>query len=304
VRVASAAPTATPSLVSPTSLSPTPSLSPANRCPYGAGTFSSQNGTITIPSYAGSVVCEYRITTGAPIYLRFDSFATEARYDYVYVYDGTSATGTLLGKFSGAAIPAIQTATSGSMLIRFTSDGSAAAAGVSMTWLDAMPATLSPTSSPTFDGIAPKCCVWMWTLLCIWSAHVRLSVLCTITHGTITHGTITHGAWCGPCLSSAHGAAAWYQFGSDGSNDCPAHSTRIVDSSACQSAAAAVGLSWHGNVSRDDYPRGCYHFDYFDADGGDLNAVYFNKKEPSGILSSFVRPLCFVGAPVSGTATL
>jgi hypothetical protein len=229
----------------------TPSLSPANECPYGAGTFSSQNGTITIPNYAGSVVCEYRITTGAPIYLRFDSFATEATYDYVYVYDGTSATGTLLGKFSGAAIPAIQTATSGSMLIRFTSDGSAAAAGVSMTWLDAMPATLSPTHSPT----AP------------------------------------------PAFS------AWYMFGSWGSNDCPAHSTRIVDSSACQSAAAAVGLSWHGNVSDDRNPRGCNHFDFVDQ-AVDINVVYFNDKEPSGILSSFVRPLCFVGAPVSGTATL
>ncbi len=227
------------------------SVSPTNRCPYGAGTFSSQNGTITIPNYAGSVVCEYFITTGAPIYLRFDSFATEATYDYVYVYDGTSATATLLGKFSGAAIPAIQTATSGSMLIRFTSDGNTAAAGVSMTWLDAMPATLSPTRSPT----AP------------------------------------------PAFSD------WYMFGSWGSNDCPAHSTRIIDSSACQSAAAAVELSWRGIDSRDDYPRGCYNFDY--GDGGDhLSAVYFNNNEPSGILSSNTRPLCYVGAPGSGTATL
>ncbi len=117
------------------------------------------------------------------------------------------------------------------------------------------------------------------------------------------HGTITHGAWCGPCLSSAHGAAAWYQFGSFGSNDCPAHSTRIVDASACQSAAAAVGLSWYGNVSNDDSPKGCYHFDYLD-DAGNVNVVYFNNNEPSGILSSNARPLCYVGAPVSGTATL
>jgi hypothetical protein len=29
------------------------------------------------------------ITTGAPIYLRFDTFATEANYDYVNVYDGS-----------------------------------------------------------------------------------------------------------------------------------------------------------------------------------------------------------------------
>jgi hypothetical protein len=159
--VFSAALTAAPSF-SPTS------LAPANTCPYGAGVFSAPNGTIAIPpagtaSYANSVTCEYLITTGAPIYLRFDTFATEANYDYVYVYDGTSAVGTLLGKFSGTAIPVIQTATSGSMFIRFTSDVVVVAAGVSMTWLDIMPATLSPTTrSPTFSptslptiGIAP-----------------------------------------------------------------------------------------------------------------------------------------------------
>ena len=126
-------------------------------CPYGAGNFTAQTGTITIPSnYANSVTCEYRITTGAPIYLRFDSFATEAGYDYIFVYDGTSANGTLKGSFSGPAIPPIQAATSGSMLIRFTSDSvGERAAGVSMTWLDAMPNTLAPTSAPTLDGNPP-----------------------------------------------------------------------------------------------------------------------------------------------------
>jgi hypothetical protein len=122
-------------------------------CPYGAGTFTAQNGTIAIPSaggsYANSVTCEYRITTGAPIYLRFESFATESGFDYVEVYDGTSSSGSLKGKFSGTVIPAIQTATSGSMFIRFTSDSGNVAAGVSMTWLDTMPATASPTRSPT-----------------------------------------------------------------------------------------------------------------------------------------------------------
>ncbi len=122
-------------------------------CPYGAGTFTAQTGTITIPSaggnYANSVTCEYVITTGAPIYLRFNSFATELYYDYVEVYDGTSSSGSLKGKFSGTATPAIQTATSGSMFIRFTSGSFYVAAGVSMTWLNTMPATASPTQSPT-----------------------------------------------------------------------------------------------------------------------------------------------------------
>ena len=87
--------------------------------------------------------------------MRFDSFRTEAGYDFVWVYDGTSATGTLKGKFSGPKPPPIQTATSGSMFIRFTSDGGAAQGRVSMTWLDAMPDTLAPTAAPTLDGIHP-----------------------------------------------------------------------------------------------------------------------------------------------------
>ena len=118
----------------------------AAACPYGAGTFATQTGTITIPAdYAASVTCEYVITTGAPIYLRFDSFATEASFDTVEIYDGTSAKGTLKGRFSGATVPAIQAATSGSMYVRVTSDSDAAATGVSMTWLNATPVDGAPT---------------------------------------------------------------------------------------------------------------------------------------------------------------
>jgi hypothetical protein len=87
--------------------------------------------------------------------LRFDSFETEGCCDFVEVYDGTSANGALKGSFSGAAIPPIQAATSGSMFLRFTSDSIGEAAGVSMTWLDAMPNTLAPTSAPTLDGLPP-----------------------------------------------------------------------------------------------------------------------------------------------------
>ena len=124
-------------------------------CPYGAGTFTTQTGTITIPAdyeYNERIMCEYVITTGAPIYLRFDSFATEAIYDKVEVYNGTAANGTLKGRFSGATVPASQVATSGSMYVRFTSNSGTAAtsdipAGVSMTWLDTMPVGCAPNTT-------------------------------------------------------------------------------------------------------------------------------------------------------------
>ena len=121
----------------------------AATCPYGAGTFTAPTGTITIPAdYAASVTCNYRITTGAPIFLRFDSFATEADYDYVYVYDGASASGTLVGSFSGSDRPDILAATSGSMFVRFTSDRGTAKGPVVMMWSDSMP-TPAPTTTPT-----------------------------------------------------------------------------------------------------------------------------------------------------------
>ncbi len=84
-------------------------------------------------------------------------------------------------------------------------------------------------------------------------------------------------------------AAAWYQLGSWGSNDCPADSTRIVDINACQTAAAATGKVWRGVYDSDDYyPKGCY--DYYETGG--YYSVYFNNYEPSGSLSDDARPLC------------
>jgi hypothetical protein len=97
-------------------------------------------------------------------------------------------------------------------------------------------------------------------------------------------------------------AAASYRFGSWGSNDCPADSTRIVGISACQSAAAATAKLWGGNNHGDEYPEGCY--DYYSPSARGESKVYFNNNEPSGSLSNGLRPLCFVGAPVPGTATL
>ena len=57
------------------------------------------------------------------VILNFTSFNTEAGKDVVNVYDGTSTSGTLLGAFSGTAIPPQVVASSGSMFIVFTSDG-------------------------------------------------------------------------------------------------------------------------------------------------------------------------------------
>ncbi len=67
----------------------------------------------------------------------FNSFNTEANYDFLRVYDGNSSAAPLVGTFSGTSIPSniTSTATDGSLTFVFTSDGSATRAGWDITLL-------------------------------------------------------------------------------------------------------------------------------------------------------------------------
>jgi hypothetical protein len=85
---------------------------------------------------------------GGAITLTFTSFSTEAWYDFVRVYDGTTTSAPLLGSFSGNTLPPVLTANSGSMLIRFTSDGSVVAAGWSANYSSGVPTDNITVTSP------------------------------------------------------------------------------------------------------------------------------------------------------------
>jgi hypothetical protein len=106
----------------------------------GLTTYTTCNGTITDGSFANyinNLSCTWLIQptpATARITLHFTTFATEANYDSVAVYDGTSATGRFLGKFSGTTLPADLVAISGAMFIRFTTDVSNVNAGWSADW--------------------------------------------------------------------------------------------------------------------------------------------------------------------------
>ncbi|MDQ2769535.1 MAG: T9SS type A sorting domain-containing protein [Bacteroidota bacterium] len=81
------------------------------------------NGSLTIlPGTAGSMV-----------QLLFTSFATEGGYDYVSIYNGTTATAaTLLGSYTGTQgpnLPFTATNSAGALTVVFTSDGSITASG-------------------------------------------------------------------------------------------------------------------------------------------------------------------------------
>jgi cubilin len=100
--------------------------------------------------YSNNAVCSWLISTGTRITLTFSQFSTEAGYDHVHVYDGSSS-GYLLRVLDGNAIPGPIVATSGSMFIEFSSDFSVTSEGFSATWAADAPTTV-PTPAPTRVG--------------------------------------------------------------------------------------------------------------------------------------------------------
>lgn len=73
----------------------------------------------------------YPSTAGAAIRFTFNSFATEAGYDYLRIYNGTSTSAPLLATYNGSTGPGTVTASnaSGALTFNFTSDGSVVASG-------------------------------------------------------------------------------------------------------------------------------------------------------------------------------
>ena len=61
---------------------------------------------------------------GAMVSVSFSQFNVESNYDYLYIYDGTSTSATLIGQYSGTTSPGTVTATNadGALTFRFTSD--------------------------------------------------------------------------------------------------------------------------------------------------------------------------------------
>lgn len=68
------------------------------------------------------------------ITMQFSSFALEQGYDSLYIYDGDSTTGILIGGYTGTVGPGTVTAHSGKMALVFKSDCSVNDAGWTATW--------------------------------------------------------------------------------------------------------------------------------------------------------------------------
>ena len=102
----------------------------------GTGEGNPCNGGITLTSDSSSFdfddsgvtrgTCDWRIRCGQGdgVTINFDELSVEQNFDYVTVYDGSSADGTQLGHFSGNTPPPPIVTDSHSVLIEYTSDGS------------------------------------------------------------------------------------------------------------------------------------------------------------------------------------
>lgn len=110
---------------------------------YSSGTINGCSGTVTLNSSTGSVSdgsgtgnyannsnCYWRISPpgAGSVIFTFAAFDV-AVGDTVYVYNGTSNSSPLLGKYTGTSLPSVQTANTGSMFISFKTNSSSVAQG-------------------------------------------------------------------------------------------------------------------------------------------------------------------------------
>ena len=86
-----------------------------------SGLIQSSTGT----TYSSNMNCGWTITSNAKLELVFvGPFSTESIADFVNVYDGSSSSAGLIGRFSGSSRPATIVSSSNQLHVRFTSDSS------------------------------------------------------------------------------------------------------------------------------------------------------------------------------------
>ncbi|HOY32603.1 MAG TPA: C10 family peptidase [Bacteroidales bacterium] len=135
----------------------------------GQQTLSATTGTVTDGSgsnnYANNLDCKWLIKPAnvGSVTLTFTAFNTESNYDFVKVYNGETTSSPLLGSYSGTTLPPQLTASSGKMLIHFTSDNSTVKAGWSanytgnaITTYCSGTTTLNAASGTVNDGSGSK----------------------------------------------------------------------------------------------------------------------------------------------------
>lgn len=92
----------------------------------------------------------FKNPTATNITIQFNTFNTEANYDYIFVYDGGSVNSTLLSKHAGTVIPGPFTTSNDSLLLEFRSDCATTAPGWNGSY------TINTSTPPPTDNIPPQ----------------------------------------------------------------------------------------------------------------------------------------------------
>ena len=97
-----------------------------------------QNGLIQsslTTSYSSNMTCKWTLSADTKLELVFvGQFSTQSCCDFVYVYDGSSSSARLIGKFSGSSRPGPIVSSSNQLHIRFTTDGAVERYGFKATY--------------------------------------------------------------------------------------------------------------------------------------------------------------------------
>jgi hypothetical protein len=115
-------------------------------------------------NYANSASCTWVVSASGPITVTFSEFSTEADYDFVKLYDGTSSSAPLLGSFSGTAVPAPVTSTGGAITAVFTSGAYMSGRINVRTGFAATVALASIGAAPLLVGTVPAAIGDLWCI--------------------------------------------------------------------------------------------------------------------------------------------
>ena len=107
------------------------------------GTFSDRaSGDV----YGDNLDCRWLIqpTGGRRVTLSFTRFSTEQNVDFVTIYDGSTISDRVLGRFSGSSLPSSVTSSGGAILVRFTSDAFVGTTGWTASYVTEAESAINP----------------------------------------------------------------------------------------------------------------------------------------------------------------
>ena len=96
--------------------------------------------------YGDNLDCRWLIqpTGGRRITLSFTRFNTEQNVDFVTIYDGSTISDRVLGRFSGSSLPSSVTSSGGAILVRFTSDAFVGTTGWTASYVTEAESAINP----------------------------------------------------------------------------------------------------------------------------------------------------------------